>query len=204
MDKLELLLNMIEHPENYTEQEVHELLSDDDVRKHYEVMVLLREAFAKETGESILPESSKIQMAETRNARMIVLNTSLRKIAAMFIAAVLISGLAYAAYRVLSPIKTPQLTEATTPSLTGKAGGGSSSISFSNLSLDSILRVVAAHYDCEVCFRDTTLQALRLSTVWDTEDSLAVFLQTLNEFDGLRLTDEHDTIFVESLMVEDK
>ena len=31
MDKLELLLNMIEHPENYTEQEVHELLSDDDV-----------------------------------------------------------------------------------------------------------------------------------------------------------------------------
>ena len=73
-----------------------------------------------------MPESSKIQMAETRNARIIVLNTSLRKIAAMFIAAVLISGLAYAAYRVLSPIKAPQLTEATTPSLTGKAGGGSS------------------------------------------------------------------------------
>jgi len=31
-----------------------------------------------------------------------------------------------------------------------------------------------------------------------------VFLGTLNEFDGLRLTDERDTIFVESLIVEDK
>ena len=43
-----------------------------------------------------------------------------------------------------------------------------------------------------------------MSTVWDREDSLSVFLETLNEFDGLRRTDERDTIFVESLMVEDK
>ncbi len=63
---------------------------------------------------------------------------------------------------------------------------------------------MSAHYECEVCFRDTTAQALRLSTVWDREDSLSVFLETLNEFDGLRLMNERDTIFVESLMVEDK
>ena len=86
-------------------------------------------------------------------------------------------------------------------------GGGreeASLLSFSNLPLDSILSIISAHYGRAVCFRDTALQALRLSTVWDSEDSLAVFLGTLNEFDGLRLTDERDTIFVESLIVEDK
>ena len=40
--------------------------------------------------------------------------------------------------------------------------------------------------------------------VWDSRDSLAVFIETLNEFDRLRLTNERDTIFVESEVVEDK
>jgi len=131
----------------------------------------------------------------------------IRKIASVFIVVAFLGGLAWAFVPLLRTNQTtesPQPTKVSAPSLTGRAGGESSSISFSNLRLDSILTIVAAHYDCEVCFRDTTLQALRLSTVWDSEDSLAVFLQTLNEFDGLRLTDERDTIFVESLIVEDK
>ena len=40
--------------------------------------------------------------------------------------------------------------------------------------------------------------------VWDSSDSLAVFIETLNEFDRLRLCDERDTIFVESVTVEAK
>ncbi len=129
----------------------------------------------------------------------------IRKIAAVFIVVAFLGGLAWAFVPLLRSQHTAEPTQPTkvsAPSLQGRAGG-ESSISFSNLRLDSILTIVAAHYNCEVCFRDTTAQALRLSTVWDREDSLAVFLQTLNEFDGLRLTDERDTIFVESLIVED-
>ena len=61
---------------------------------------------------------------------------------------------------------------------------------------------MAAHYGKAVCFRDSTTRELRLSTMWDCEDSLAVFISTLNEFDGLRLKDEGDTLFVESETVE--
>ena len=32
--------------------------------------------------------------------------------------------------------------------------------------------------------------------MWDSEDSLAVFIATLNEFDGLLLKVERDTVFV--------
>ena len=130
----------------------------------------------------------------------------IRKIAAVFIVVAFLGGLAWAFVPLLRSQHTAEPTQPTkvsASSLQGRAGG-ESSISFSNLRLDSILTIVAAHYECEVCFRDTTAQALRLSTVWDREDSLSVFLETLNEFDGLRLMNEHDTIFVESLMVEDK
>ena len=44
MDKLELLLDMTEHPDRYTEEQMQELLADEDVRKHYEMMVWLRES----------------------------------------------------------------------------------------------------------------------------------------------------------------
>ena len=45
MDKLEILLDMIEHPERYTEQHINELLADEEMRNHYDVMVRLREAY---------------------------------------------------------------------------------------------------------------------------------------------------------------
>ena len=165
----------------------------------------LREGVVTSEDESMLPSkhSTPLPTREGQGGG----SSSLHRIAAIFLLAAFLGGLAWAFVPLLRTnqmTESPQPTKVSAPSLTGRAGGESASISFSNLRLDSILAAVAAHYDCEVCFHDTTLQALRLSTVWDTEDSLAVFLQTLNEFDGLRLTDEHDTIFVESLIVEDK
>ncbi len=152
----------------------------------------------------ILPEESDTVHERNSHFSLFTFHFSFKKIAAIFLAAAFLGGLAWALVpRLLSPKNhVPLSTEVTTLPLEGERGGGL--LSFSNLRLDSILTIVAAHYECEVCFRDTTAQALRLSTVWDREDSLSVFLETLNEFDGLRLTDERDTIFVESIMEEDK
>ena len=192
MDKLELLLDMTEHPERYTEQQIQDLLNDEDVRKHYDVMVRLREAFAAET--TPLKSRSKTLSFFT-----------FKKIAAIFLAAVFLGGLVFAAYRILSPrTNSPQPAQVSAPSLTERTGGEYSLIRFSDIRLDSILTVVSAHYGKSVCFRDTTTQSLRLNTVWDSEDSLAVFIEALNEFDELRLSDERDTIFVESVKEEDK
>ena len=125
----------------------------------------------------------------------------INRIAAIFLLAAFLGGLVWA----ISPIirqkeKAPRSAEVSAPSLTGRAGGES----FSNQRLDSILAVVATHYGRTICFSDTALQALRLSTLWDAEDSLSAFIATLNEFDGLRLTDERDTIFVESVAEEEE
>jgi ferric-dicitrate binding protein FerR (iron transport regulator) len=74
---------------------------------------------------------------------------------------------------------------------------GAAMIQFSNTPLDSVLSVVCTHYGRAVCFRDDALQRLRFTIAWDSVQPLGVFLDNVNEFEGLRLTDERDTIFVE-------
>lgn len=190
-EKLMMLLRMMDEPEAMTDAQLQELLADEEVREMYGLMTDCKKVYKRMNSERM--KNKKYELLFT-----------FRKIAAIFLAVVFFGGLAFAAYHFLSSKTEKQSVEVTAPSITGRAEGESSPIRFSNVRLDSILTVVAAHYNCEVCFRDTTAQALRLSTVWDREDSLAVFLQTLNEFDGLRLTDERDTIFVETLIVEVK
>ena len=190
-EKLMMLLRMMDEPEAMTEAQLQELLADEEVREMYGLMSDCKKVYKRMNSERM--KNKKYELLFT-----------FRKIAAIFLAVVFFGGLAFAAYHFLSSKTEKQSVEVTAPSITGRAGRESSPIRFSNVRLDSILTVVAAHYNCEVCFRDTTAQALRLSTVWDREDSLSVFLETLNEFDGLQLTDERDTIFVETLIVEVK
>ena len=38
---------------------------------------------------------------------------------------------------------------------------------------------------------------LRIHTKWNPKDSLEAFMESLNELDGLKLTEQRDTIFVQ-------
>ncbi|MBR1520020.1 MAG: DUF4974 domain-containing protein [Bacteroidaceae bacterium] len=77
-------------------------------------------------------------------------------------------------------------------------------VQFRNVPLDSLLTVVGTHYQKTVVFVDEEPRTLRFSIEWNEPEPLADFLATVNEFDGLRLTDERDTIFVESVATEEE
>ena len=133
----------------------------------------------------------------------IIRHSSFKKIAAIFLAAAFLGGLTWA----ISPLirqkeKAPRSAGVSTLPLEGERGGGLSGgvdlLSFSNLPLDSILVVVSAHYNCEVCFRDSAAMGMKFITTWNPEDSLAAFIEHLNMFDGLHLTLQDDTIFVDT------
>ena len=145
---------------------------------------------------------SRVKNERMKNEKFKLLFT-LRKIAAIFFAVVCLGSLAFAAYRVFAPqTYSPQPAQVTTPSLQGRAGGGSS-IRFSDIRLDSILTVVSAHYGKTVCFRNEEPRSMKLITTWNPEDSLAAFIEHLNMFDYLHLTLKDDTIFVEQTGEED-
>ena len=126
-------------------------------------------------------------------------DSSFPKIAAVLLTAVFLGGLAWAFVPRFIPPKAnaPQSAEATTPRLDGEREGVLP-VSFNDMRLDSILSVVATHYHHAVCFRDSSLRALHFYTTWDDSQPIDSFLTTLDEFEGLRLSRERDTIFVES------
>ena len=128
-------------------------------------------------------------------------SSSLHRIAAIFLAAVFLGGLAWAISPFLRHMeKTPQSAKVTAPSLTRRAGGesgGGGLLLFADVRLDSMLAIVSQHYGKAVFFGDEELKALRIHTKWNPEDSLAAFIENLNELDELSLTEQRDTIFVQ-------
>jgi len=128
-------------------------------------------------------------------------SSSLHRIAAIFLTAVFLGGLAWAISPFLRHMgKTPQSAKVTAPSLTRRAGGesgGGGLLLFADVRLDSMLAIVSQHYGKAVFFGDEELKALRIHTKWNREDSLAAFIENLNELDGLSLTEQRDTIFVQ-------
>jgi len=214
------LLEMLDNPSAYSEQEILDCIhSDEETLATYRLMVAAKQAYrlkqtqqpadVEEAWQRLMREASNNPSAEddemknqaSSKTSRFILHSSFKKIAAIFLAVAFLGGLAWAFAPLLRSNQTTephQPTKVSAPSLTGRAGGESGLLSFSNLPLDSILAVVSAHYNCEVCFRDSAAMGMKFITTWNPEDSLTAFIEHLNMFDGLRLTLQDDTIFVES------
>ncbi len=226
--KTDVLLHMMEQPERYTEEQWRDILSDSECRELYTLMAMTRgcldadKADAALTDEEIegewervkdppltLPvregveciEGSVLSSSKVTTPSLIGRvrgGSPLHRIAAIFLAAVFLGDLAWAFVPLLRPKEEASPTaEVTTLPLKGEQGGGL--LSFANVRLDSILTVVAGHYGLEVSFRDEAPRELRFTVTWNRRLPIASFVSSLNEFDGLLLTEERDTLFVESV-----
>ena len=124
------------------------------------------------------------------------------RMAAAFIGFIVISGLAFAAAYFLQD-HSGQIRENTTETIHSTPHAPiPSPVHFSNARLDSILTVVARHEHRAVSYHSEAPRSLRFTITWDPDQPLADFLATVNEFEGLRLTDVRDTIFVEETAKE--
>lgn len=127
----------------------------------------------------------------------------LRKIAAVFTGLLLMSGLVWASVHFLTTEKKSVETENDSAAVSEVImPTEKDTVQFSNIRLDSILTAVGKHYHRTVAFVDEEPRTLRFNITWNTEEPLATFLATVNEFEGLMLTDERDTLFVQSMEME--
>ena len=189
-DKLLKLLRLMDEPEAMTEAQLQELLSDEEVRKAYDVMADCKKLYQK-------PQQVPLSV------KWLQLGPRFR-IAAVFLGAVLLCGLAWAIipHIISSHTDSPQPAQVNTP-LLGRGGGGSS-VRFDDVRLDSILTVVSAHYGKAVSFRDEEPRSMKLITTWNPDESLEAFVDHLNMFDYIHLILKNDTIFVEQTSGESK
>lgn len=204
MKDIEQLLKMTERPQDYTDEELQRLMSDPEMREYYELIVSAEAGFAlrkeKNHGDRSRDSAGQNHGPVPMILPMILsLGNRFMRIAAMFIVVLMLSGIAFAAYRLVVGIddKSP-IQEVQTANPTQQAGtlqqaqtNPASIRTFENAELQQILQEVSDYYHVSVEFRNEQSRHIRLYTKWDTAAPLQQIIDLLNGFEkvSVRLVD---------------
>ena len=204
MKDIEQLLKMTERPQDYTDEELQKLMSDPEMREYYELMVSAEAGFAlrkeKNHGDRSRDSAGQNHGPVPMILPMILsLGNRFMRIAAMFIVVLMLSGIAFAAYRLVVGIddKSP-IQEVQTANPTQQAGtlqqaqtNPASIRTFENAELQQILKELSDYYHVSVEYRNEQSRHIRLYTKWDTAAPLQQIIELLNGFEkvSIRLID---------------
>jgi len=204
--------DMQEHPEAYPENELEAMM--DALDQQPDLEKAWREFESRLT-------------ADHPKSHFATFHQKIRKIAAILIGILILSGIAYATIHLVrnrqpmvhpeqaedlkdSPRHNPQKTQLpwridentiqTDENDLGDRKGNCANppVRFNDISLDSILSVVSAHYGKTVAFRNETSKSMRFIITWNPDEPLTEFTDELNMFDGMIVTVHQDTICVET------
>jgi len=93
-DKLTQVLEAVEHPERYTDEQLQQLLSDEACADYYRLMCDAASAYAdSREADEAETETSWQRLVSQRPARVL----TIRRIAAILLAVLLLTGISYAA-----------------------------------------------------------------------------------------------------------
>ena len=198
-DDKRLFFDMQEHPENYTDEQLEQMMAELD--KEPEATTAWERLNERANEESKLPSAPNCNSHSSLFTR----SSSFRKFAAAFLAAAFLGVLSFACYRAFTGFHGTarsqvgaDTSKVETQRFVYDVQDGDTIFRFENIRLDSILSVVCKHYSRQVVFRDKALGRLRLYMTCHTSQSLEEFVEELNVFDGFKLSQEFDTLFVDS------
>lgn len=220
--KWDMLLELLEHPEKYSETQKAELLGDEEVKELYQQMVETRQAFDfdKSNEEMKMPsvdeEWKKLKEEKLKSTKVAFLWSATRKVAA--IAAVLIiSGFTFAAIhlallsRQTSDKNNTELMAAGNDSVlevsfTRKANieekSDSASIAkfplvYENAELQNILTPIAKHFHLKVTYQNESVRHIRLFLQLREDMSIDDIITLMNHFEKVNIRREGQTLIVE-------
>jgi len=206
------LLDMQEHPENYSEEQLRQILADDEMASLMEQLAQTKRAFIRrDMKEEDIPvdeewerfsEELSVKSEKKKEWRIM-------KIAAAFISVLIISGITYAVIKVVSHsgqhTQEAEETVATvdaslpihnaSPSVT--PNDTIQAIVFDNVTLDEMLPQIAAYYHKDVDFRNSDARQLRFYFVWRKHEPLDTLLRRLNRFESMSVELKDNKIIVE-------
>ena len=198
-DKLAKVLDATEHPEQYTDEQLEELFRDEECAAYYRLMCEASSAFAETHTESEADIDAEWQrIANRHKSRMI-----LRKVAAVIIAVIVMSGISYAAVRLIQnrhqsvPESIPTATQTAEGQVSPMTEADDSLHTFQNAELQDILNAVSTHYQLHTKYRNGEARHVRLYIKWNKAESVDSMLQRLNKFEKVNLTLSGDHIIVE-------
>lgn len=214
MDKFEKILDIIDHQEKYSDEEIREILQDEECRKLYQTMVEVDSALESPSPIINVDEewgkfSQKHQLQEVSHPI-----TSWRKLAASIAVFVLISGIAFAAIHTyikrsqettqvtadthLEVIKSDSAKQvAATDSLTHpKPEKPAIHKTFENVAFEQMISEIASYYDLQVKFENNEDKTLRLYYEWNSHSSIENIVKELNQFENVNIELQQNELIV--------
>jgi hypothetical protein len=183
---------------------------------------LLRQMYAQEshhdedidTSDIIDEEWTKFEAEHFKdgsysNSSILQFFHSTKKIAALFIGVLILSGITYAAIHMISSNPQSEQVDQTvavdnTQPLTINAQQSASADStiiqpvvFENAELGRILQEIASFYQCEVVYKKEKTKRVRLFFTWDKKQSLDQVVETFNKFERFHIAKENQKLIVE-------
>ena len=224
MDKFEKILDIIDHQEKYSDEEIREILQDEECRKLYQTMmevdsalensspiINVDEEWEKFSQEHHLQEEATQNTAQKAASHPI---TSWRKLAASIAGFVLISGIAFAAiHTYIKRSQEPTQVTADTHQETMKSDSVKlvalkDSLSqpkpekpaihktFENVAFEKMLSEIASYYDLQVKFENNEDKTLRLYYEWNSHSSIENIVKELNQFENVNIELQQNELIV--------
>ena len=220
--RIEWLLELQDHPEQLTDEQLQQILEDDEMHQLVQQLGFAKRAFKHDVIKNDTPdvdaewEKFAASHAESLDALdeggqkpRFALHLATHKIAASFISVLLTSGIAFAAVQIVRNISTPKPQLSTTeqatniepitslPADTVKTDTiPTEPYVFNNVPLDSVLTAIASAHGVGVKFENDAARQLRFHFVWKREDSLTRVVEKLNTFEAVNIDMEDKTLVV--------
>lgn len=224
MDKFEKILDIIDHQEKFSDEEIREILQDEECRKLYQTMMEVDSAL--ENSSPIInvdeewekfSQEHQLQEEATQNAAQKAAShpiTSWRKLAASIAGFVLISGIAFAAiHTFIKRSQEPtQVTADTHPEViksdSVKLVAENDSLThpkpekpaihkiFENVAFEKMISEIASYYDLQVKFENNEDKTLRLYYEWDSHSSIENIVKELNQFENVNIELQQNELII--------
>jgi hypothetical protein len=212
---IERLLELQEHPEQVTDEQLQQALDDPQMRELVEQMAFAKRAFKDEELQAVEPdvegEWEKFAAKNFDEGNETQHVYPFKKMAASFIGVLLVSGMAFAAIHIVRMVNSHKAETVQTeqpasykpstalPADTVKTDTATTvqPVVFDNVPLENMLTEIAAYYHAEVSFLNDDARQLRFHFVWKREDGLGHAIEKLNRFESLTVRLDENKIIVE-------
>lgn len=216
------LLEMLDNPEAYSEQEIRDIInSDDETREAYRLMVTVRQGYHHKQPEQSTDAEAAWQRLENQwermqedtsketNGQRFGTRSFIYKIAVSFIGVLLVSTIVLAAIHIVRRHLQPQEPQSlqtenrtstvnTLPVDTLETDTANlRSVIYDNVPLEKMLPEIAAHYGTKVTFRNNESRQLRFHFVWNPQSGIDKVVGDLNHFERLHVTVKDQQLIVE-------
>lgn len=222
MNKTEQLIDAIDHPEKYSDEELQALLTDQEVKEAYDNMCNMKAALSPSPEADIDKEwqifrdrnlhaipSRKPFGLKSKHLKIIFQNSAAVVAVCLLSAAAIATVIGVRLHERQNPVMVssddtiesaqagPAKSEEDTSAIESVAATEYEPVLFENRPLEEILNTMKEHYQVEVVFESQKAKKLRLYFNWNPQLPIADIVTLLNNFQQFSLRLSDNTLIVE-------